>query len=132
MAARVGVVLAVTVTALLAGGAGAHATRPPIQARLVAFRSCQDLLGYVKAQAGRFVGPYGLGRPLGVAAGGRPSTAPAAGVAPQQGVDYSGTNVQEAGVDEPDIVKTNGVTLISVENGRPEAARSAAGRRGWS
>ena len=32
------------------------------------------------------------------------------GATPQQGVDYSGTNVQEAGIDEPDLVKTNGVT----------------------
>ena len=40
---------------------------------------------------------------------------------PQQGVDYSGTNVQEAGVDEPDIVKTNGSTMFTVENGQLES-----------
>ena len=34
-----------------------------------------------------------------------------------QGVDFSGTNVQEEGVDEPDLVKTNGKTLFAVANG---------------
>ena len=38
-------------------------------------------------------------------------------VAPKQGVDFSGTNVQEEGVDEPDLVKTNGETLFAVANG---------------
>ena len=44
-----------------------------------------------------FVGPWGLGGPLRI--GGLPPVAAAAGKAasPQQGVDYSGTNVQEAG-----------------------------------
>ena len=41
--------------------------------------------------------------------------------APKQGVDYSGTNVQEEGVDEPDLVKTNGRTLFAVANGRLNA-----------
>jgi len=39
----------------------------------------------------------------------------------EQGVDYSGTNVQEEGVDEPDIVKTDGNTLFAVANGRLNA-----------
>ena len=41
--------------------------------------------------------------------------------APKQGVDFSGTNVQEEGVDEPDIVKTNGDTLFAVANGKLNA-----------
>ena len=99
---------------------GATAPRP---GRLVAFGSCPDLLGYVKAHAAPFVTAYGLGRPAGLVAGpGVPGVAaPASGSTPQQGVDYSGTNVQEAGVDEPDPVKTNGVTLFAVENGQLEA-----------
>ena len=41
--------------------------------------------------------------------------------APKQGVDFSGTNVQEEGVDEPDIVKTDGNTLFAVANGKLRA-----------
>jgi uncharacterized secreted protein with C-terminal beta-propeller domain len=98
------------------------ATKP---GRLVAFTSCGDLLGYAKSRVARFVGPWGLGGAPGggvvpvagvpvAASGGRES-------APQQGVDYSGTNVQEEGVDEPDLVKTNGTTLFAVANGRLNA-----------
>ena len=38
-------------------------------------------------------------------------------VTPVQGVDFSGTNVQEEGVDEPDLVKTDGKTLFALGNG---------------
>jgi uncharacterized secreted protein with C-terminal beta-propeller domain len=96
--------------------------------RLVAFSSCGQLLGYAKSQAGRFVGPWGLaGRNAVVLeAMPAPATAAAAGAArdsatPEKGVDYSGTNVQEAGVDEPDLVKTDGKTLFAVANGSLES-----------
>jgi uncharacterized secreted protein with C-terminal beta-propeller domain len=90
-------------------------------ARLVAFRSCSDLLGYAKAQTTKLVGPYGLGAPVAVVGAPVGTAAPAKGAAPQEGVDYSGTNVQEQGVDEPDIVKTNGTTLFAVANGKLNA-----------
>ena len=86
--------------------------------RLVAFRSCGDLLDYAKSQATRFVGPYGLGGQVPLT--GLPA-ATAREAAPKQGVDYSGTNVQEEGVDEPDIVKTNGTTLFAIANGKLSA-----------
>ena len=121
----------------LAGGAGGTAARSDAEGvrvetavkagRLVSFRSCGDLLAYVKPQAARFVSPWGLGFGSGVVSdtGGIPLGAPAAGAertaGPQQGVDYSGTNVQEEGVDEPDLVKTNGTTLFAVANGRLNA-----------
>jgi hypothetical protein len=35
-----------------------------------------------------------------------------------RGVDYSGTNVQTAGVDEPDVVKTDGERIFVVAQGR--------------
>ena len=92
--------------------------------RLAAFDSCGEYLGYVRPQAARLVGPYGLGGgpvfetargiPAPVAATALPST-------PQAGVDYSGTNVQEEGVDEPDLVKTDGKTLYVAANGRISA-----------
>jgi uncharacterized secreted protein with C-terminal beta-propeller domain len=85
--------------------------------RLVAFRSCGDLLGHVKAQAARFVGPWGLGVDGAIKEGTPAPAAPERGAAPRQGVDYSGTNVQEEGVDEPDLVKTNGTTLFAAANG---------------
>ena len=71
---------------------------------------------------------YGLGQPVGHRR--RPEMAPGpavpvVGATPQQGVDYSGTNVQEPGVDEPDLVKTNGVTLFAVENGSSRRSTSA-------
>jgi uncharacterized secreted protein with C-terminal beta-propeller domain len=95
-------------------------------ARLVPFRSCGDLLGYVKAQAAPLVGPWGLGgssapgvMPPGVAVPAAGATPVGAG--PTEGVDYSGTNVQEQGVDEPDLVKTNGTTLFAVAGNRLNA-----------
>src|SRR5262249_55453869 len=104
----------------LASGASSGAA----QARLVAFRSCGDFLGYVKAQTAPHVGAYGLG---GTVAGGAPVPAVGArapssrGTGKQPGVDYSGTNVQEQGVDEPDLVKTDGSTLFAAVGGRVEA-----------
>ena len=105
--------LAALGAAALAGSAGSAAAPGP---RLVAFQSCGDLLGYVKAQADRFVGPWGIGGgPIPISAPGAPAVGRVD--APKQSVDYSGTNVQEEGVDEPDIVKTDGTTLFAVANG---------------
>jgi hypothetical protein len=103
--------------ALLVLTAGA-ATAQAKPGRLVAFRSCAELASYARAQASRLVGPYGLGAG-GIAAAPLPATTRA--TAPQQGVDYSGTNVQEEGVDEPDLVKTDGETLFALANGRLES-----------
>src|SRR5262252_8179671 len=95
--------------------------------RLVAFSSCPDLVNYAKANAARFVGPYGLGGSAairsslpGIVNAAAP-TAKADNAAPQEGVDYSGTNVQETGVDEPDLLKTNGNTLFTVSGNQLES-----------
>src|SRR5438093_629751 len=96
-------VLGLTAASSAAGPAG----KTP---RLVAFQSCGELLGYARSHAAQFVGPWGLG----LAGKATPPAVPGRVAAPQQGVDYSGTNVQEAGVDEPDLVKTNGTTLFAV------------------
>src|SRR5688572_31115484 len=101
--------LALLTAAALVGTAdrsGAETAKTP---RLAAFGSCGQLLSYAKSNASRFVGPYGLGSPF--LRGGIETTTRAADAgAPKQGVDFSGTNVQEEGVDEPDIVKTDGNT----------------------
>src|SRR5713101_24908 len=122
--------LAVLATAALATMA-APAGAAPKTGRLVAFRSCPDLLNYAKAHATPYVNAYGFGRSVGVpigvgAKGAMPgvaasSAAAAADSTPQQGVDYSGTNVQETGVDEPDLVKTNGNTLFTVAGNQLDA-----------
>ena len=60
----------------------------------------------------KIVGPYGLaGGPIVLAAGERAA-------APVAGVDYSTTNVQEQGVDEPDIVKTDGEKIVALAQGK--------------
>src|ERR687898_148004 len=98
----------------LADRSGAESAKAP---RLAAFGSCGQLLAYAKANASRFVGPYGLGNPnVAIAETARAGAAP-----PQKGVDFSGTNVQEEGVDEPDIVKTDGKTLFAVSGGKLNA-----------
>ena len=104
------------VAAAAVGGTTARSASEATKPRLTAFGSCGQLLGYAKTQARKLVGPYGLGAPgVGLA-----ETTRAAG-APQQGVDFSGTNVQEEGVDEPDMVKTDGKTLFAVAAGRLNA-----------
>jgi uncharacterized secreted protein with C-terminal beta-propeller domain len=125
--------LLVLLTALTLGGATASGSAAPAKTRgLAPFGSCGELLGYARSQASRLVGPYGLGgSPVGIK--GVPLPAPAAAPAtgratPQQGVDYSGTNVQEQGVDEPDIAKTDGNTLFSVANGKLESVDVSARR----
>jgi uncharacterized secreted protein with C-terminal beta-propeller domain len=126
MGSRSRVAIVAVLTILLAAALAVPVRAAPKSGRLVAFRSCPDLLGYAKAHAAPFVTAYGFGRAAGSAAGPKAppvgaSPAVAAGALPQQGVDYSGTNVQEAGVDEPDLVKTNGATLFAVENNELEA-----------
>jgi uncharacterized secreted protein with C-terminal beta-propeller domain len=111
--------LALLTVGALVGTADRSAAETAKTPRLAAFGSCGQLLAYAKSNASRFVGPYGLGAP-----GRGPiaeTTRAGAPDAPKQGVDFSGTNVQEEGVDEPDIVKTDGNTLYAVANGKLNA-----------
>jgi len=114
---RLTLVAVLAVLAVTALGAATRADTAATQPRLAAFGSCGKLLGYAKAQAQRFVGPYGLGG----AAGFPMPVTDARAAAPVQGVDFSGTNVQEEGVDEPDLVKTDGRTLFAAAQGRLNA-----------
>jgi uncharacterized secreted protein with C-terminal beta-propeller domain len=103
--------------------------RPAPAFKLVSYKSCDELLASLKTAAKRSVGPYGF------AGGGvrlidgfamPESRADAAGApappggamkqAPQPGVDYSGTNTHEQGVDEPDLVKTDGRRIVIAIN----------------
>jgi hypothetical protein len=115
-------VLAAALALPAASADGASST-----ARPKAFSSCAQLGDYARRQALRIVGPGGLPFRFGFAVA-SPEPAPPRGPTPDQsgepqpvgapeggeGVDFSGTNVQEAGVDEPDFVKTDGRRLYVV------------------
>ncbi|WP_326561808.1 beta-propeller domain-containing protein [Micromonospora sp. NBC_01796] len=102
--------------------------------QLVAFDSCADALTRLKSAAKAYVGPWGFGGGAvslsdAVAAGSAqraaaPGAAPPAGAgAPGPGTasdtasGYSGTNTHEVGVDEPDLVKTDGRRIVTVSGG---------------
>ncbi|MGA8726198.1 MAG: beta-propeller domain-containing protein [Acidimicrobiales bacterium] len=120
---------------------GSFGTAPPTSARLLAYKSCSQFLSQVKTEALGEVGPDGLPDPgagfvsssvgTALATAGTPTTsapmAAAAGAAiganASAGTDqaaseatpaYSTTNDQEQGVDEPDLVKTNGELLVAL------------------
>ncbi len=107
--------------------ADAVAGRKPAPPRLVRFSSCRDFLAHTRRRAMEEVGPYGLGSGgimfrTPVAEGDTTAgAAPALAAPAREGVDFSGTNVQEAGVDEPDSVKTDGRTIFSIGGGRLQA-----------
>jgi len=133
-----GVALAAAGCASQGGGAaGPWSTNPHavLNASLVSFDSCDAALERLKEDALARVGPYGLdgvGGPTAFAedstrgatssrsstaaptttsgaAASAPSSAGTAGVG-----DVSTTNVQEQGVDEPDVVKTRSDLLVTV------------------
>ncbi len=112
--------LAAAIVLALGTGAGlpgaAAAKRAP--SRLRAFSSCPALVGYAQGHFGRTHGTPGGGvTPLAEPAiPGRAPTetsAPTA-VAKPDAPAFSTTNVQEEGVDEPDVVKTDGTTIFTV------------------
>ena len=87
------------------------------------FEQCDTFLDHVRSEASKVVGPYGLNDNRGgyftitrdLWFGGEEVAAisdRAAGVSSQR--LYSGTNVQELGVDEADIVKTDGRRIVAL------------------
>ncbi|MBN2113919.1 MAG: beta-propeller domain-containing protein [Acidimicrobiia bacterium] len=127
------------------------------EAALQRFDSCDALLDYFRTEALARVGPYGLsGGPVfyaetwgvdsvAAAEGTAPATTMAGAVPQGQGDDggngYSTSNVQVAGVDEPDTVKTDGERILLVMNatlyyaevdgGTARLAGSLALEAGW-
>lgn len=91
---------------------------------LVAFDSCDQAAAQLRAAASASVGPYGFGgvvvtdggMPLAEGAESRAGAAgqPDAAAAPPA---HSGTNVHESGVDEPDLVETDGRRIVTVADG---------------
>jgi uncharacterized secreted protein with C-terminal beta-propeller domain len=108
------------------------------KSRLKAFSSCKDLVSFARAGAVRTDGGVGVtGRAIAsppdvitspplmpapapgtVAPESAPAAAPTDTTGDAATPDYSGTNVQEAGVDEPDIVKTDGKRIFAVTDGQ--------------
>ena len=133
--------LAALLVSVPADALGAKAKRKPAYphaARLASFKSCTSFLSYVRLRrphAGcqqphraprhparhpglrRELARQRQGRlPAGRArTGGRRADGDRRAAA---GEDFSDTNVQEAGIDEPDIVKTDGTTVFALENSK--------------
>lgn len=95
-------------------------------AELEEFGSCDELLTYFQEHALERVGPWGFGGAGGWYGGGgemsvEDSSAGAADAASAEsgsaGADYSGTNNQEEGVEEPDVVQTDGEIIVTAREG---------------
>ncbi len=100
------------------------------------FDSCDALLDHYREQALELVGPYGLGfgapgmvveDTAAEAADGAGAAVPPVPTVAQGGDEgaVSGTNVQEVGVDEPDLVKTDGEVIVTVAGGRVHVVDAA-------
>lgn len=127
-------------------GAGQDIAVRPGAVRLTSFHGCGEELAALRKAAMASVGPYGLPEPASSAGGtaypevaaGVPQAGPVAGnaAAPAMAASvaapaaaasgaaasgaapaHSGTNDYVAGVDEPDLVKTDGRRIVTVANG---------------
>ncbi|MCA9720020.1 MAG: beta-propeller domain-containing protein, partial [Myxococcales bacterium] len=103
--------------------------QPELDPRILyTFDSCDDLIAHAKEMinehSGLYDEGYGYGYDDGVTLdgggetgggtdGGEPGNGDGGGGAP----DFSDTNVQEAGVDEPDLVKTDGAKIMALAKG---------------
>jgi len=133
------VVLALALYACAGGesDAGPGSSRLPselvLAGRLTPFDACDDLLDHLQGEALERVGPWGLGSSgyaaasdVASPAGDTLAEAPGAVEAQRAegqtaGDDFSTTNVQEAGIDEPDLVKTDGETIFAVAGSKLHA-----------
>ncbi len=137
MTGRAVAVVSITAALVVAGCTGSETAKPPVvtvgsgELRLASFDSCDQALKDLKDAILPQVGPYGLS----YGGGGRegvdvdavpPMAENAAGEARAQsatdsagGADksHSSTNTHEAGVDEPDVVKTDGTRIVTVVDG---------------
>lgn len=124
--ALLGLAVALVVVPAALGGSGAAA------APLAPFTGCGELADwFADAALEQFDRGWALPQPGVVEDSGAEAAAPAA-----TGPGGTGTNVQEAGVDEPDAVKTDGSLVVSVYDDRlsvtdvaPGSARVLGGLR---
>jgi hypothetical protein len=118
------VVVALSALAAVPVASAAKPKKAP-RAHLAAFDSCQALVGYAHRYAGVTGGGVGvpvralgsvatLAAPMTKTTDANVDSAPAAALAPAasgtgaSSPEFSTTNVQEVGIDEPDVVKTDG------------------------
>ena len=107
---------------------------------LVLFDDCDDVVSTLRARAVDDVGPYGLpgleyAMPVGpvaggdAALGGTPDAAPGSAPVASPPPSTSRTNAQEAGIDEPDLVETDGrrVFVLRHDGGGPMVSVVALG-----
>lgn len=91
-------------------------SNPPGQqsgGRLVPFGSSGEMLGYFKQQALARSGSSGFSRDfLALGGEGAPTAGGVDNAQDDAGGDFTGTNLQEADVDESDVVKTDGTTIF--------------------
>ena len=119
----------------LAACSPADLVAPPAAgaAELTDFGSCEELLDYFQEHALERVGPWGFGGggwfgaddmvredsgDMAAEDSAAGSAESAASGAAQEGTDFSGTNNQEEGVEEPDVVQTDGEIVVTTHAGR--------------
>ncbi len=142
LAAAAAAVVVVSLTASGSNGGSHPIARPPVSTppgstppgvtgpapaamSLVAYDSCGAMLDGLRAHTAKAVTAYGLGGGsvrYGLDAGVNKATVPSAvsaegSAADPSTPDHSTTNVQEAGVGEPDTVETDGRRVVSVSGG---------------
>jgi uncharacterized secreted protein with C-terminal beta-propeller domain len=130
VAAAVALIVGVVVVLPHGGGEGTSLAGPgaayAVPGALQPFDTCDTVLQYFKDQApeylieragggDRVATDTGSGAAEQRTAKDSSNTTPESASTPQ---DYSTTNVQEAGVDEPDIVKTDGKRIVAVAQAR--------------
>lgn len=139
LARHVAVLAGLLALGLASSAPAAEAAKKPKapRAKLVAFDSCRALVGYAHTYAARANGvgvpvralggaPEILSRPVPMMDNSTATGAPAPVSAPQAktedsssaSTEFSGTNVQEAGIDEPDILKTDGKVVYVLADRR--------------
>ena len=101
----------------LAVTAAPAAAKPRAAKRLKAFSSCETLIGYATRHV-PVAAPDAAAPPSWRTARAAPPTRPCPARGRRGAARTSSeTNVQEAGVDEPDTVKTDGRTIFAIANG---------------
>ncbi|MFC7590141.1 beta-propeller domain-containing protein [Nonomuraea antimicrobica] len=112
-----------TVTAACTSSTGGTPDRqPPPKAnlgavRLVAYTSCDDLLSGLREKTAENVTAYGFGNAMPIAYMEDASSMASQAKGRADTPEHSTTNVHEAGVDEPDLVKTDGNRVFTVTDG---------------
>ncbi len=88
--------------------------RPAPALKLVAYESCTELATKLRSAARQSVTSYGMAGPEMLERGMPAARQAAGGAKAEDAPAFSGTNVHEQGVDEPDIVKTDGRRIVAV------------------